>query len=260
MVTHKAITIEEEIKLTRKSVENPSLHYNLQNGKSLTVIGTNHSRNRKDVQFNYISKEIAKIKPDCVILELPQKEIDRMKYDSKAIRWKYYGESGFIYNILPENIIKIGGDIERNKLCQLLLKQDKFSKDEINAYRVYATMISEIILYNQKVKSAIKRAGEFENVKITDKIKKIMNDYTKKYNNKELEMLTSKDDLTIYPLFKKCVLSRIAREIGQIRDCYMLKVIRKTSKSHNRIMFFAGRNHILRLKNRLNYYFLVQRK
>lgn len=251
--------IDEEIKSMYKDTETPVLKFiSIDKTKTLIQIGTNHSRNKENKQFEIILKELKKEKPNCAIFESSAEELSILKTETKEEREKYHGELGIIYNYLNKKTKKIGADLEFFDSIDKLSKQN-FTQDEIDAYKVFSFMITEIILYKHNLEDAINNACKHTKVLMNDNIRKMMNAHALVHNKKSLNELTASDDLTICPLFKNDSLSKVARKVSKLRDFNIVNVTLEALEKYSKVMLFTGLGHIIRHKKIFEKYLGVEK-
>ncbi len=236
-------TIQEEIDLVRSK---PFLYwYNIKFGtKELICFGLHHTKDASHIQFNKLKEILIDFNPQCVILEATEDFVKSLKNNIHSTR----DEREIICALLENKAMVIGGDLKIRE-TMMFLPKNKFSEDDI---------LITLLLYQVHARSKKEKLAPIdifleeltkENVNENEKILTKTNEYLKIMYGKPLDEMNSKDNIYPIPVKEKCILNKISRKISEIRDNNMLETIETNIKRFDRVIFFAGRNHVIRQEN-----------
>ena len=247
-----------EIKQLEKSLIHPQKYseinhitpyiYQLENqNKKLLILGSEHTNDPKNSQFNDFKKLFLEFKPEVVYVEGGWDKSDQIPKESLAIQ---KGEMAFIVFLAQKNNVKIESwePGMKNEIEHLI---KKYSKEELFAHFILRTVRQ----YNQYGKSKgyfsrqimeIKKLTNWNNFSYSmANLKKIHKnifgvefkpDNWKLYN---IPPYILKGDTAIGP----SVLNHIARDEMIFRDSFAVKAILNEFTKHKRVLAIMGAGH-----------------
>lgn len=161
-------------------------------------------------------------------------------------RKKWFGENGIIYNKLSNKIKIKGSDADIEEPLKILLNQKKFSKNEINAYKIYSYFPAFYLENEISPKEALIKSAKKLKIEFNNEIHDLIKNYVKKFLNKKINQISKKDDLSICPYCTNIKISKIAHETSYLRKEEIVKNIQEAIKKYKKTIAINGTNHVIR--------------
>lgn len=254
MKPYTQISIEKELALMK---EKPASYwYQLETkNKKFIEFGVHHTRNNDHPQFKIIKKIIMDLKPECIIFELTKSKVEELeKVDSKEAILRFL-ERAIIYGLIPKGTITIGADISRSAMINTKKLTEKYLRDEL----LMCLILFDIEYLSKKLNKPPKDVldGALNIWKLKDKEKwgAKVDFYLKKMYSRTLANSKIGDRISATPIDNTCVLNTIERDFTTIRDEHMIMTILDYLQKYDRVIFFVGKNHVLRHEEYVHEFF-----
>ena len=224
------------------------------NNKELFWFNGVHGNDPKNPMFNDIKTEFQQFNPDVVLVEghanlvNPSDELSAKKSGENVYVGFLATESGIVCkDIEPsdvevnEYLIKLYG--KKDVLTMYLIRQMVQWQREKNSDNEFEKQVIDYLTWENK------KIGYFTGEITLDQVSELLKTHSKlsSINNSNWDNFNAKE----YIYFSENQISKIYNDISNVRNQYLLKLIKKNLTNYNKIFIMMGFDHAKEVKKEL---------